>query len=259
MKMEALTTYMAKNPNIKKVYLINQNYAFGHQFVKAAKEYLKRKRPDIQIVGDDLHPIMQVKDFSPYVAKMKAAEADTILTGNWGADLALLIKAAKDAGLKSDFYTYYAVSGGVPTAMGAAAAGRVRYIGYWAVNNEQWSGKDIVDTYKKKYNDDYYTMSTYSIVAMLSKAVKEAKSADPVKVAFALESMKVKSLNGEVEMRKTDHQLQQPLYIANWTKVNGKDVKYDQENTGYGWKTEQKLDTYLASQPTSCQMKRPAQ
>ena len=63
---------------------------------------------------------------------------------------------------------------------------------------------------------------------------------------------------GEIEMRKTDHQLQQPLYIANWAKQNGKDVKYDQENTGYGWKIEQKIDSYVAAQPTSCSMKRPS-
>ncbi|MGH8808132.1 MAG: branched-chain amino acid ABC transporter substrate-binding protein, partial [Noviherbaspirillum sp.] len=66
------------------------------------------------------------------------------------------------------------------------------------------------------------------------------------------------SLNGDVEMRKTDHQLQQPLYVMTWTKLDGKKVKYDQENTGYGWRTEQKFDTHIAAQPTSCDMKRPA-
>jgi branched-chain amino acid transport system substrate-binding protein len=258
MKMEALTTFMTKDQSIKKVYIIGQNYSFGHQVTRAAKEYLKRKRPDIQIVGDDLHPIATVKDFSPYVAKIKASGADTVITGNWGTDLALLIKAAKDADLKANFYTYYASTTGVPTAMGAAGADRVKYVGYWNVNNDGFVGNEIVDAYKKKYNDDYYAIATYTGIALLSKAFNDAKSTDPVKVAFALEGMKVKSLNGEVEMRKSDHQLQQPLYIATWVKTNGKDVKYDQENTGYGWKTDQKIDAYLASQPTSCQMKRPS-
>lgn len=258
MKMEALTTFMAKDQNIKKVYIIGQNYSFGHQVTRAAKEYLKRKRPDIQIVGDDLHPIGQVKDFSPYVAKIKASGADTVVTGNWGADLALLIKAAKDADLKANFYTYYASTSGVPTAMGSAGADRVKYVGYWNPNNETYAGKEIVEAFKKKYNDDYYAMATYTGIALLSKAFNETKSTDPVKVAFALEGMKAKSLNGEVEMRKSDHQLQQPLYIATWVKTNGKDVKFDQENTGYGWKTDQKIDAYVATQPTSCQMKRPA-
>ena len=258
MKMEAMTTFMAKKPEIKKVYIIGQNYSFGHQVTRAAKDYLKRKRPDIQIVGDDLHPIGQVKDFSPYIAKIKASGADTVVTGNWGADLALLIKAAKDADLKADFYTYYGSTTGVPTAMGAAGADRVKYVGYWNVNNEGYVGKEIVENFKKKYNDDYYAMATYTGIAMLAKAFNEAKTTDPVKVAFAMEGMKIKSLNGEVEMRKADHQLQQPLYIATWVKVNGKDVKYDQENTGYGWRTDQKVDAFVAAQPTSCQMKRPA-
>ena len=257
MKMEAMTTFMAKDKTIKKVYIIGQNYSFGQQVTRAAKEYLKRKRPDIEIVGDDLHPIGQVKDFSPYIAKIKASGADSVITGNWGADLALLIKAAKDADLRANFYTYYGGTTGVPTAMGSAGAEHVKIVAYWHPNNETFSGKEIVEAYKKKYNDDFYTISTYTGIELLAKAIKETKSADPVKVAFALEGMKVKSLNGEVEMRKSDHQLQQPLYIATWSKVDGKTVKYDQENTGYGWKTDQKIDTYIATQPTSCQMKRP--
>lgn len=257
MKMEALTSYMAPNKDIKSVYIIGQNYAFGQALSRAAKEYLKRKRPDIKIAGDDLHPIAQVKDFSPYIAKIKASGADTVVTGNWGADLALLIRAAKDADLKANFYTYYAATTGVPTAMGAAGAEHVKIVGNWVANNETFKGREIVDGYKKKYNDDFYTAQTHSSIGMLSQAIKAARSTDPVKVAFAMEGAKLNSLNGEVTMNKADHQLQQPLYIATWTKVNGKDVKFDQENTGYGWKVEKKIDAYMAGQPTSCQMKRP--
>ncbi|SHG77481.1 branched-chain amino acid ABC transporter substrate-binding protein [Massilia sp. CF038] len=257
MKMEALTTYMAPNKDIKNVYIIGQNYAFGQAVSRAAKDYLKRKRPDIKIVGDDLHPIAQVKDFSPYVAKIKASGADTVITGNWGADLALLIRAAKDADLKANFYTYYAVTTGVPTAMGAAGADRVKIVGNWMINADPASGKDIVEGYKKKYNDDFYTAQTHSSIGMLAQAIKQAKSTDPVKVAFAMEGAKFQSLNGGVMMNKVDHQLQQPLYIGTWTKVDGKAVKYDQENTGYGWKMDKKIDAYYATQPTSCQMKRP--
>ena len=257
MKMEALTSYMAGDKNIKSVYIIGQNYAFGQAVSRAAKEYLKRKRPDIKIAGDDLHPIAQVKDFSPYIAKIKASGADTVITGNWGADLALLIRAAKDADLKANFYTYYGGTTGVPTAMGAAGAEHVKVVSNWLINGEPAMGKSIVEGYKKKYNDDFYTAQTHSSIGVLSQAIKAAKSTDPVKVAFAMEGARFNSLNGEVTMNKVDHQLQQPLYIGTWTKVNGKDVKYDQENTGYGWKMEKKIDAYMAGQPTSCQMKRP--
>ena len=232
MKMEALTTYLAKDKSIKKVYIIGQNYAHGHQVTRAAKEYLKRKRPDIEIVGDDLHPIGSVKDFSPYVAKISTSGADVVITGNWGSDLALLVKSAREADLKAKFYTYYGYTTGVPTVMGAAGANHVRYVGTWNVNNETYAGKDLIESFKKKFNDDFY--------------------------AVTVEGLKFKTLNGEVEMRKTDHQLQQPLYITTWVKTNGKDVKFDQENTGYGWRTDQKIDSYVASQPTSCNMKRPS-
>jgi branched-chain amino acid transport system substrate-binding protein len=258
MKMEALTSYMANNKAIKNVYIIGQNYAFGQAVSRAGKDYLARKRPDIKIVGDDLHPIGQVKDFAPYVAKIKASGADTVITGNWGADLSLLIRAAKDADLKADFYTFYAVTSGVPTAMGAAGADHTKIIGNWLPNNPGFSGKEIAEAYKKKYNDDFYTSQTHSVIALLSKAIKDNKTTDPVKVAFAMEGMKVAGMNGEITMQKPDHQLQQPLYIATWSKTNGKDIKYDQENTGFGWAVNQKIDAWLATQPTSCQMKRPA-
>ena len=60
---------------------------------------------------------MKVTDFSPYIAKIKASGADTVITGNWGADFSLLLKAAADAGLQVNWYTYYAGAVGGPTAV----------------------------------------------------------------------------------------------------------------------------------------------
>src|SRR6478735_1305345 len=93
MKMEALSSFMKDQKDIHKVYILGQNYSHGVQVAKYAKEDIKRKRPDIEIVGEDLHPIGQVRDFSPYIAKIKASGADAVVTGNWGADLSLLVKA----------------------------------------------------------------------------------------------------------------------------------------------------------------------
>ena len=257
MRVEALTSYIAKDKSIKKVYLINQDYAYGHQVRQAAKDRLKRKRPDIEIVGDDLHPVAHVKDFSPYVAKIKASGADTILTGNWGNDVAFLTKAAKDAGLNVNIYGIQVSGTGVPTVMGASGVGRVKTIAAWHANNETHAGQEIVTAYKKKYNEDYTTIGPYNTLAALGKAIKGAKSTDPVKVAYALEGLKVTGLNGEMEMRASDHQLQQPLYVMSWVKADLAEVRFDQENTGFGWKTVEKLDPFVAAQPTSCQMKRP--
>ncbi|OJX27932.1 MAG: branched-chain amino acid ABC transporter substrate-binding protein, partial [Burkholderiales bacterium 68-20] len=213
MKMEALTTYMKDLPEVKKVYLINQNYSHGHQVSKFAKEMMKRKRPDVQFVGDDMAPLAQVRDFSPYIAKIKASGADSVITGNWGSDLALLIKAANDAGLNNvNFFTYYGSVSGTPTAMGAGAAGRVYMVAYAHMNLPGPLHQIVVD-YKKKFNDDMYTGAVYHAFTILDTAFAKTKSTDPVKVAAAMEGMKFNSFNGEVEMRKTDHQLQQGLFI----------------------------------------------
>ncbi|MFZ5488073.1 MAG: branched-chain amino acid ABC transporter substrate-binding protein [Pseudomonadota bacterium] len=256
MKMEALTTYMKDHPEIKKIYLINQNYSHGQQVSKFAKAMMKRKRPEVEFVGDDLHPLAQVRDFSPYIAKIKQSGADTVITGNWGSDLTLLIKAANDAGLNVKFYTYYAVTTGTPTAMGAASADKVYQVSYAHYNMGGEIGK-LADQFKAKFNDDLYTSDIYTVFASLVEAFTRTKSTDPVKVAAALEGMRFKSFNGEVEMRKTDHQLQQGLYITRWEKASAK-YPYSPENTGYTLVPVKYYEPYVASTPTSCQMKRPS-
>lgn len=261
MKMEALTTELAKNPKIKKVYLINQNYSFGQAVSRAAKADLKRKRSDIEIVGDDLHPLGQVKDFAPYVAKIKAAGADTVITGNWGVDLSLLVKAAREAGLNVTFYTYYAGFAGVATAVGEAGVDRMKQITEWHTNVPSKELERINVEFKKKYNLDWWFLRVHTATNMLAEAMKRAKSSDPVKVAQQLSGMKHQTEFGEVEMRAADHQLIQPLYISTFArsaaKGGPKEVRFDVENTGYGFRTDVRIEPYVSAQPTSCQMKRP--
>ena len=256
MKMEAMTTFMKDQKDVQKVYLINQNYAHGHQVVKYAKENLARKRPDVQIVGEDLTPLAQTRDFAPYIAKIKASGADTIITGNWSSDLTLLVKAANDGGLNAKFYTYYAPVSGTPTAMGANAAGRVYAVG--VMPYEAPAARKLMDEYKAKFNDDFYTAQIYNAYALLTAAMAKAKSTDPVKVAATLGGLEVKSLGGDVQMRKTDHQLQQAVFISRWEKAGPKPYDYSVENTGFNFRTVKTFEPYVASTPTSCQMKRPA-
>ena len=255
MKMEALTSYIKDQPDIKKVYLINQNYSHGQQVSKYFKDDIKRKRPDIQIVGDDLHPIAQIKDFAPYVAKIKASGADSVVTGNWGTDLTLLIKAANEAGLTANFYTYYAGVSGTPTAIASGTKGKVRVVAY-SHNNLPGLPAKLQDEFKAKFNDDWYTSATYSGLALMEAAIAKAKSTDPVKVAAAMEGLRFEGVAGEVEMRKSDHQLQQPLFISEWARADPKHP-YSVENTGYNFREVKAIPAYVASTPTSCQMKRP--
>jgi branched-chain amino acid transport system substrate-binding protein len=256
MKIEGLTSFMKTQTDVKKVYVIGQNYAHGVQVEKFFREAIARKRPDVQIVGSDLHPIGQVKDFAPYVAKIKASGADSIVTGNWGQDLTLLVKAAKDAGLEANFYTYYAQTSGVPTAMAAGISGKVRAV---AIGHNNMPGvfNRMQDEFKAKFNDDWYTIQTYSTLAMLSAGMAKAKSIEPVAVAMAMSGIKFQGLTGELEMRKADHQLQQTLFITEWRKADAKN-KYSVENTGFNFREVVAMPPYVSSTPTSCQMKRPS-
>jgi branched-chain amino acid transport system substrate-binding protein len=255
MKMEALTSFMKDQPKIKSVYLINQNYAHGQQVNKYFKDAIARKRPDVKVVGEELHPLGQVKDFAPYVAKIKQSGADTIVTGNWGQDLTLLVKALNDAGLKIPMYTYYAGVTGTPTALAAGGDSEVYVVAYGHANLTGELGQMAAD-FKKKFNDDYYTYATYNGINLLAGAMARAQSTNPVKVAKALEGLTVKSFAGDVTMRAADHQLQQAMYITKWQKA--KKGEYSVENTGYTFVPIKQMDPYVSSTPTSCQMKRPA-
>jgi branched-chain amino acid transport system substrate-binding protein len=264
MKMESLTTWMAGQKNIKKVYLLNQDYSFGHAVKKAAREMLARKRPDVQIVGDDLHPLGQVKDFAPYVAKIKASGADSVITGNWGNDMSLLVKAGRDAGLDVNWYTYYAGGLGTPTAMGEAAAGKVKIIAEYHSNVANNKAAKWDADYRKqapKGNPDFYFLRGKIMWDMFGKAIVQAKSVEPKAVALALEGMKHEAELGEVEMRKSDHQLIQPLYVLSLVKSAAKggpkEAKIDMEGSGLAPVTEARLEGYTSAMPTSCQMKRP--
>src|SRR6516225_12232902 len=152
-KMEALTNYMKGEQSIKKVYLINQDYSFGQSVRTAARKMLAAKRPDIQIVGDELHPLQKITDFAPYIAKIKASGADTIITGNWDQDMALLLKAAADAGLQVDWYTYHADLIGSPTAIKQTGLNhRVFHIGEGAANIPYPSSQEAERAFRAKYD-----------------------------------------------------------------------------------------------------------
>jgi branched-chain amino acid transport system substrate-binding protein len=255
MKMEALTTFMKDQPKVKKVYIIGQNYSHGQQVAKYFKDAMARKRPDVQIVGEDLHPIGQVKDFAPYVAKIKQSGADSVLTGNWGQDLTLLVKAMNDAGLKIPMYTYYAGVTGTPTALAAGGDSEVYVVAYGHANHTGELGQ-IGAEFNKKFDDDYYTYATYNGINLLGAAMAKAKSTNPLNVAKAMEGLTVKSFGGDVTMRASDHQLQQTMYITKWQKA--KKGEYSVEKTGYTFVPIKQMDPYVSSTPTSCQMKRPA-
>lgn len=257
-KMAALTNFMKDKKEVKKVYIIGQDYAFGHSVRKAANEMLKEKRPDIQIVGDELHPLLKITDFAPYIAKIKASGADSVVTGNWGNDIALLLKAAADAGLKVNWYTYYAGGTGGPTAIKQANLNHQVFQVAEGIPN---LGYPPADTFEKalraKYDFSLFYPRAVNEMRMFAAAAEKAKSLDPVKVAAALEGMEFDVYDGgKGTMRKDDHQFFQPMYIASFGERSEKEP-FDEEKTGWGWKLAAKIEADQTVLPTTCKMDRP--
>jgi branched-chain amino acid transport system substrate-binding protein len=262
MRMHALTEVIKNDPSAKRVFLIGQDYSFGQQLARSARAQLSLKRKDIEIVGDELHPIGKIKDFSSYVAKIRASGADTVITGNWGNDLTLLVKAAREAGLQAKFYTFYGNGLGAPAAIGESGVGRVRAVAEWHPNaGVEGSASDkFYQAFRQRYprpEDDYVHLRMHMLIDMLVHAIEKAKTTEAAAVARALEGATYRNGFHEAVMRESDHQLLQPLYVSVMQKTADGAVRFDNEGSGYGFKTERYLGLKETALPTSCKMTRP--
>ncbi len=264
MRMNALTEVIKGDARAKRVYLIGQDYSFGRLVAQAARNQLAVKRPDIVIVGDELHPIGKIKDFAPYIAKIKASGADAVITGNWGNDLTLLVKAAKEFGLNTKFYTFYGNGLGAPAAIGDAGVDRVRAVAEWHPNAGDGAFNSASDrfysAFRQRYpqaKDDYVFLRMHVMIEMLVAAMEKAKSTEANAVAKALEGAHYKNAFHDATMRAADHQLIQPLYVSVMRKKSNGGIRFDNEGSGYGFKTELYLPATSTVLPTSCKMQRP--
>jgi branched-chain amino acid transport system substrate-binding protein len=257
--MKAETMVHALPKDVTKVYLLNQDYLFGQSVQRDVKTFLAKLRPDVKVVGDELIPLGKVKDFSPYVTKIKASGAQALLTGNWGPDMTLLIKAGMDAGLDIRYYTMYAHLGGGATAIGPQGNGKVRSIMGFHENIAVETNKTDTEGWTKQFRNthkfDFYAAGFRTIFEFLQAAMNKAGSTDPAKFAAALEGLTITDMLGhQVTMRKDDHQILSEYFVGVFTKG----VKYDSEGTGLGWKTEVTVPAKDLAQPTTCKMKRPS-
>lgn len=260
MELNVLTDYIARQSSVSRIFLINPDNPYGQAARNIAREMLAAKRPDVQIVGDDLIPLGKVKDFAPYVSKIRASDADSVLTGNWGNDLALFMKAGEETGLKVNYYALIAYLLGTPSVIAGSGSDRLKTITLgFNINDEKNPYRQYVVDFKARYkalsNFDY--APAIRVVEMLAKAIDQVGTTDPLKVAYALEGMRYQGPGGETWMRADDHQLIAPIEIASLVKVGQAGVRYDVEGTGYGWKTEVHVEGKDTALPTTCRMDRP--
>jgi branched-chain amino acid transport system substrate-binding protein len=269
MRMAALMEALKDDKALKSVYLIGQDYSFGQAVLREAKRQLGVQRPDIQIAGEELHAMAKVKDFLPYATKIKASGAQAVITGNWGNDLTLLIKAAKDVGFDGKFYTFYGNALGAQAAIGEAGVGKVVAVAEWLPNVQTAASEAFYKSFRVRYpqsGDDYVHMRMQLMVESLAQAIeaagKQGAGAPPnamnmVAVGAQLERANV-TLGGQSGvMRAADHQFQQPLVVGVMDRVGTPGVKFDVEGSGYGFRVIKTLAPAVAEQATTCKMQRP--
>ena len=261
MRMAALMEVIRDDKAVKSVYLIGQDYSFGQAVLREARRQLGAQRPDMQVVGDELHPVGRVKDFLPYAAKIKASGAQAVITGNWGNDLTLLVKAAKDVGYEGRFYTFYGNALGAPAAIGDAGIGRVVAVADWLPNVPGAGSEAFYRSFRARFpkpEDDYVHMRMQLLVEALVQAMEKSGSAtNMVAVAGQLEQAVV-SLSGQGgRMRAADHQFQQPLVVGLMDRQGAPGVKFDVEGSGYGFRVIRQISPAQAELPSTCRMVRP--
>ena len=259
MRMAALMEVMREDKALKSVYLIGQDYSFGQAVLREAKKQLAAQRPDVAVVGEELHPIGRVKDFAPYAVKIKSSGAQAVVTGNWGNDLTLLVKAARDVGYEGSFYTFYGNALGAPAAIGDAGIGKVVAVADWLPNVPGAQSEAFYQSFRTRFpkpQDDYVHMRMQLMIEALAQSIERAGSTDVVAVARQMESANVQLAGQGGTMRAADHQFQQALAVGVMDKKGAPGVKFDVEGSGYGFRVVRQIAAAKAQQPHSCQMQR---
>ena len=260
MRMTALMDVFKDDKAIKSIYLIGQDYSFGQSVLKEAKRQISVQRPDVQIVGDELHPLGRVKDFIPYAAKIKTSGAQAVLTGNWGNDLTLLIKAAKDVGFDGKFYTFYGNALGAPAAIGEAGVGKVIAVAEWFPNAAGAPSEGFYQSFRQRFpapKDDYVHMRMQMVIEALAQSMDKAGSIEAGAVAAQMEKAVVTMAGQTGTMRAADHQFQQPLLVAQMGNLGDAGIKFDVEGSGYGFRVVKTIASDKAAMATTCKMVRP--
>ena len=193
------------------------------------------------------------------LAKIKEVGTDSVITGNWGQDLALLLKSAGDSGYNLRYFNHSAGSiPGTVLAVTQAKLGQLTWVAEWHPGQAETPKVDaLAKAYKARTGKEFLAPRIEMTPRFLAAAINKAQSTDPVKIARALEDLTIDSVVGPVRMRGDDHQLLLPQVVNTIAPVDGKAVKVGWEGTNYGFRTDAAYTGNELAQGTDCKMARP--
>ncbi len=245
MKMEALTTFWQGPQNVKKVYLINQNYSPGHQVTRARQGLPEAQATRTLDRGEDLHPLAQVRISRRTSGQDQARRAPIRSSPATGAATwPLLIKASADAGLTPNS-TPTTPDTGVATAMGARRGRPQKYVGWLQPNNKDMGGRTSSRASRQEVQRRFLRDGVLHGHRHAERGDEEGQlhrsgEGGP----GASRASRWKACNGTVEMRNTDHQSSSSR--SWWPRVDQGETARKSATTprtpATGWKTNAQLD-----------------
>ena len=216
MLAKSMALYIGKQKQFKKVYMLNQDYSYGHDIANFYEKYIKEIAPDTQIVGSDFHPLFN-KDFAPYISKIKASGADYLFTGNWGTDESQLIIQGRSLGMNIPIAGILMADPNNLRAMpGDEAVGNFG-VGSFFLGLGTPEARKFEDSFYEKTGGTWPVEQIwmgYKGMMLYAAAVEKAGSFDVEKIIKAFEGLKWNGPTGTVTMRAKDHQLMQSMCVG---------------------------------------------
>jgi branched-chain amino acid transport system substrate-binding protein len=229
MQAAMLVEQAAKLP-AKRWATVAPNYEYGQAAVKAFKELLSAKRPDIQWV-EEQWPAQGKIDGGSTVQALAHAEPDAIFNVTFGADLTKFIREGNTRGLFKDRFVVSLLTG-EPEYLDALADETPTG---WIVTGYPWDQiktpehDAFLKAYRAKFSDYPRVGSLVGYIALMSVAetLRKANSTDTEKLISAAEGLQLASPLGPITFRPEDHQSTMGAFVGKTDLKNGKGMMVD--------------------------------
>lgn len=217
----------------KKFYILGQDYLFGHSLADGFKVGLKEYYPDAQLIGEDYHPLF-MKDFAPYLEKIKASGAEVIFTGDWIPDAENLLVQARQMGIKLPFANLFLDEPNMLHRVGVDGTTGLVHVSQYGSEGGAFKTPGQIKAYKAwntlwktkwsaPYNTRLYEHGTGNIGSYIQQTywllsvIERAGSTDPEKIIKVWEGDSYQILNGKVlTLRACDHKVIQDLHVEEY-------------------------------------------
>ncbi|MFC4541270.1 ABC transporter substrate-binding protein [Halosolutus amylolyticus] len=168
-------------------------------------------------------------DFEAFISQITNAtdDADALVVGMTGADLAIFLSQASERGLQDDIPIVTTTGSFRAVRAGAGAGAYNTYSGVRYVPSiETGDNQAFVEAYESEYDavPDNFSRVGYESIRMVANGIREAGSRDPTTVAETLSGLEHETIFGPNEFRECDQQAMNPVWMGECVEPDGGDL-----------------------------------